>query len=224
MLERASLAAYIDLIASTRVHEAAWNAALIAVSVSASLVLLSFATAWIVLRSRIRFAWTLDILAMIPLGVPPMMTGVALVFVAFSIHFIPVYGTIWLIAIGHIIHFLPVASRMMQSGLLQLSADLEDAASVAGASISLIARKILFPLLLPTIVAMIIWILVHSIREFSIAVMLQSGHNTVLSTLLFNFWQTGSPERAAALAVLLMVLLLALVGFFSIVTSNERDI
>jgi ABC-type Fe3+ transport system permease subunit len=79
----------------------------------------------------------------------------------------------------------------------------------------------MLPLLAPTIMAMIIWILVHSVREFSIAVMLQSGRNSVLSTILFSYWQTGSPERAAALAVLLMLLLLALVGFLSLLSPRN---
>ena len=107
---------------------------LIAVTAAGGLVLLSLATAWIVLRSKLRHAWMLDVLAMIPLGVPPLMIGVALVFVAFSLRFLPLYGTIWLIAIGHVIAFLPVASRMMQSGLLQIGSELEEAAAIAGAS------------------------------------------------------------------------------------------
>ena len=82
----------------------------------------------------------------------------------------------------------------------------------------------MLPLLGPTIVALIIWILVHSVREFSIAVMLQSGHNSVLSTLLYNYWDTGSPEHAAALAVLLMIVLLCLVGVSSLLTRSRLEL
>ena len=216
MLQRASFAAYADLFASARLREAGTNAVLISVAAAGGLLMLSLATAWIVLRSKLRRAWMLDVLAMIPLGVPPLMIGVALVFVAFSLRFFPLYGTIWLIAVGHVIAFLPVSSRMMQSGLLQIGSELEEAAAVAGASLLRTLRQIILPLLVPTIIAMMIWILVHSVREFSIAVILQSGHNSVLSTVLFNYWETGSPEHAAALAVLLMLLLLALVGILSL--------
>jgi iron(III) transport system permease protein len=221
MLQRASLAAYADLFGSPKLREAAANAVLIAVTAAASLVVLSLATAWLVLRSKLRRAWALDVLAMIPLGVPPLMTGVALVFLAFSVRSIPLYGTIWLIAIGHVIAFLPVSSRMMQSGMLQITGELEEAGAMAGASLLHVFRRIILPLLAPTIIAMIIWIVVHSVREFSIAVMLQSGRNSVLSTILFNYWETGSPERAAALAVLLMLLLLALIGILSLVARRS---
>jgi iron(III) transport system permease protein len=224
MLQRASFAAYVDLLGSPRLREAGINAVLVSVTAAGSLLLLALATSWIVLRSKLRQAWTLDVLSMIPLGVPPLMMGVAMVFMAFSVRFLPLYGTIWLIAIGHIIHFMPVASRMMQSGMLQISRELEDAAATAGASLVQTFRRIMLPLLGPTIMAMIIWILVHSVREFSIAVMLQSGRNSVLSTILFSYWQTGSPERAAALAVLLMLLLLALVGFLSVLSHRNVEI
>ena len=87
---------------------------------------------------------------------------------------------------------------------------------MAGASLLHTFRRIILPLLAPTVIAVIIWILVHSVREFSIAVMLQSGRNSVLSTMLYSYWDTGSPEHAAALAVLLMLLLLGLVGILSL--------
>ena len=54
--------------------------------------------------------------------------------------------------------------------------------------------------------------------------MLQSGHNSVLSTMLYNYWDTGSPEHAVALAVLLMLVLLALVGCLSLLTRNKLEI
>ena len=216
MLQRVSFSAYASLFASSRLREAVINSALIAVAAAASLVILSFLSAWIVLRSKLRRAWLIDFLCMIPLGVPPLMIGIALVVVAFSVRFLALYGTVWVIAIGHVIVFLPIASRMMQAGLIQISGELEEAASMAGATLFQMLRRITMPLLSATTVALILWVLVHSIREFSIAVMLQSGRNSVLSTILYSYWDTGSPERAAALAVLLMIALLTLVGILSL--------
>jgi iron(III) transport system permease protein len=216
MLHRASFAAYANLIASPRLREAMVNSALIAAATAVSLVVLSLLLAWIVLRSKLRGAWLIDLLSTIPLGIPPLMIGVALVIVAFSSRFLALYGTIWIIALGHVIVFLPIASRMMQTGLIQISGELEEAASIAGATLFQMLRRITVPLMSSTIVALTIWILVHSIREFSIAVMLQSGRNSVLSTILYGYWDTGRPERAAALAVLLMTALLALIAVLSL--------
>ena len=223
MLQRASLKAYVDLLASPRLQEAALNSALVAVFVTAALLVLSLLTAWTVLRSKLRQVWLLDVLSMVPLGVPHLMIGIALVFAAFTIKWLPIYGTIWLIAIGHVIAYLPVASRMIQSGLLQVTGELEESASVSGATWAATMRRILLPLLVPSITAMVIWVAVHSVREFSIAVMLQSGRNSVLSTMLFNFWETGSPEKAAALAVMLMIVLLGVTVASALFTRSKLE-
>jgi iron(III) transport system permease protein len=216
MLHRASFAAYANLVGSPRVRAAMVNSALIAAATAATLIVLSLLSAWIVLRSKLRGAWLIDVLSTIPLGIPPLMIGVALVIVAFSVRLLALYGTIWVIALGHVIVFLPIASRMMQSGLIQIAGELEEAAGIAGATLFQMLRRITVPLMSSTIAALTIWILVHSVREFSIAVMLQSGRNSVLSTILYSYWDTGRPERAAALAVLLMTALLALIAILSL--------
>jgi iron(III) transport system permease protein len=223
MLQRASFSAYATLFASPRLREAVVNSGLIAAATAASLIVLSFLYAWIVLRSKLRRAWFIDFLCMIPLSIPPLMLGIALVVVTFSARFLALYGTIWVIALGHVIAFLPIASRMMQVGLIQISGELEEAAGMAGATVFQMLQRITMPLLSATTVALTIWVLVHSIREFSIAVMLQSGRNSVLSTILYSYWDTGSPERAAALAVLLMIALLVLVGILSL-TRHRLEI
>jgi ABC-type Fe3+ transport system permease subunit len=147
---------------------------------------------------------------------------VALIFLAFGIRIVPIYGTIWLIALGHFIAFLPVSTRMMQVGLMQINGELEEAAAVAGANLVQTLLRIATPLLRPTMIALAIWVAVHSIREFSIAVMLQSGHNSVLSTVLYSFWETGSSSQAAALAVLLMAMLCLMVAV-SAYLSRQKD-
>ena len=207
LLSRLSLSAYADVIGSERFWNAAVNAVQVAAAAAVGATVLALLVSWVVLRSRLRFAWLLDAMAMIPVGIPHLMMGVALIFLFFSLKFIPLYGTIWLIAIGHLVVYLPVASRMMQAGMLQIGAELEEAALVARASMLDNIRRIVIPLLRPTLIAVLTWVLVHSLREFSVSVMLQSGRNEVLSTILYSFWENGKPERAAAIAVMLMMCL-----------------
>jgi iron(III) transport system permease protein len=151
------------------------------------------------------------------------MMGVALVFIFFGLRAIPIYGTIWIIALGHIIVFLPLASRMMQAGVLQIHRELEEAASVAGASLLQNMRRVVVPLLKPTLIALLIWLIVHSLREFSVAIMLVSRDNEVLSTVLYSLWDQGQAGRAAAIAVLLMLTLGALVATLTWLTRHGRD-
>ena len=223
LLGKLSTASYREVFTSERLLAATANSAGVAIAAALGVTLIALAASWIILRSRLRFAWLLDVLTMIPIGVPHLMTGVALIFLFFSLRVIPIYGTIWLIALGHLIAYLPVASRMMQAGILQIGSELEEAGVMSGASVRQNMWRVVTPLLKPTIIALMIWMIVHSLREFSIAVMLQSGKNEVLSTILYSFWQTGKPERAAAVAVSLMVCLCLLVGVSSWLTTRKPD-
>jgi ABC-type Fe3+ transport system permease subunit len=72
--------------------------------------------------------------------------------------------------------------------------------------------RIVAPLIAPAIAASFLWVFTHSLREFSIALMLRSGSNEVLSTILYSYWENGKPEIAAAMAIMLMLGLGALIA------------
>jgi hypothetical protein len=215
MLQRASFVAYADLFASQIARSL--DECRVDLHDRGGRLVLSHWPRLIVLRSKLRRAWMLDVLAMILLACRPWMIGVALVFVAFSgVSFRSTARSGW-IAVGHVIAFLPVSSRMMQSGLLRppaasrrpppspdLVADLQAGHPAAagaddrrddhldlGASGAGVLDR----------------------RHAAI------GRNSVLSTIL-HYWETGSPGTRR-LAVLLM-LLLALVGFLSLLTPARR--
>jgi iron(III) transport system permease protein len=214
-----SFASYAGIFTSERLWVATANALVIAITAAVGVTLLALAISWVILRSQVRFARVLDGLSMIPIGIPHLMMGVALIFLFFSLRIIPIYGTIWLIALGHLIAYLPVASRMMQAGMLQIGREREEAALTSGASVWQNIVRVVTPLLKPSIIALMIWMIVHSLREFSISVMLQSGKNEVLSTILFSFWETGKADSAAAVAVVLMICLGLLVGLSTRLTK-----
>jgi len=207
LVDKLSFAAYGDAFGSARVIDSIVNSLVVALTSSVGLTLLALLLAWTIVRSRIRWAWLLDVLGMIPISVPHLMMGVALIFIFFSLRQIPLYGTVWIIALGHMIVYLPIASRMMQAGIMQINRELEEAAVVAGASLWQNLLRGVMPLLKPALFAFLIWMIVHSLREFSVAVMLRSGRNEVLSTILYSFWETGEPSQAAAIAIALSLFL-----------------
>jgi iron(III) transport system permease protein len=222
LLGRLSFASYAGIFSSERLWIATANALVIAITAAVGVTILALAISWVILRSQVRFARVLDALSMVPIGIPHLMMGVALIFLFFSLRVIPIYGTIWLIALGHLIAYLPVASRMMQAGMLQIGRELEEAALTSGASVWQNIVRVVTPLLKPSIIALMIWMIVHSLREFSISVMLQSGKNEVLSTILFSFWETGKADSAAAVAVVLMICLGLLVGLSTRLTKVQE--
>jgi iron(III) transport system permease protein len=212
LLSKLSFAAYAGLLSNGDFWKSAFNSVVIAGVVSMAEIALAVLVGWCVLRSGSVWSRVVDILAMAPMSVPHLMMGVSLIFIFFTLRFIPIYGTIWIIALGHLVVYMPQACRMMQVAMLQVHHELEESATVCGASMAQRLRRIVIPLVAPMIGAIFLWVFMHSIREFSIAVTLRSGQNEVLSTMLFSYWDNGRPQSAAAMAVILMLTLAALVG------------
>ncbi len=223
LLGELSFKAYETLLGQPRIWEGVINSTVIAIVSALATTVLALFVAWTIVRSKLRWVRLLDVMSMIPISVPFLMMGVALVFIFFGLRAIPIYGTVWIIALGHLIVFLPLAARMMQSGVLQVHRELEEAASVSGATFLQNIRRVVVPLLKPTIFALLIWLVVHSLREFSVAVMLIARQNEVLSTILYSLWDQGEPGQAAAIAVILMLVLGGLVAAFTSLTRADRE-
>jgi iron(III) transport system permease protein len=174
--------------------------------------LLAALTSWVVLRLRPAGARILDLLAFMPLAIPGVMMGVALIQVYLSIgRYIPIYGTIWIIVVAYTTQYLSYGSRATNSALLQLHPELEEAGRMSGGSGLSVARRITLPLLTPALLAVWIWVVAHSLRELSAALMLQGRSNSVLPTLLWDYWSGGELNKAASVGVWLGLALLACV-------------
>jgi iron(III) transport system permease protein len=223
MLTRLSLQNFVDVFTSDRVRASAGHSLVVASMAAIGVCLVALLVSWIVVRSRVRWRRLLDALAMLPIGTSALMMGIALVFIFFGFRAIPIYGTVWIIIIGHVIVYLPFSTRTIQAAMLQLNRELEEAAQVAGASMLRAFRRIMAPLLAPALVGVLIWVSLHSLREFSVAVMLQSGRNEVLSTVLYSYWNSGKAQYATAIAVSLMVFLGALVLLTGRLTSRRVE-
>lgn len=224
-LSRLSLKNYTDLAANPRLLDAASHTIIIAVVAGIVVTLLSVLTSWVVVRHKSPGSKVLDLLAFSPLALAGVMMGTSLIFVYLSLRAVPIYGTIWIIAIAHITMFISFGSRLTNGVMAQISGELEEAAAASGATKLQALFRITIPLMAPALTGLAIWVVAHSIRELSTALMLQGRGNSVLSTLLWSFWEGGRPTQAAAVGIVMMIALAILVGvwqFFSGRTPSSR--
>ena len=119
-----------------------------------------------------------------------------------------------IIIVAVVTRYLAFGSRTMHGAVLQLHQDLEEAAQVGGVSWLKAIGYIVLPLLLPSIVAGWVFVALHALRETTMALMLYSPSSRVISLLMWDTWQSGDVNRAAATGVVLMVVtgLIILVG------------
>jgi iron(III) transport system permease protein len=189
------------------------NSIILALTSASVAMVLTSMIAWIVYRSRLPGAWVLDFLAFVPIAVPGIVLGMALIllYVAFPI---PIYGTIWVLLIAYVTRYIPYGMRSASGAILQIHGELEEAAAASGASWWETFKRVTLPLLRPGLAAGWIYICIVSFREFSSSVLLATGESRVLSILLFNMFEQGQVTVVAAIGILMILTLLAIVAIF----------
>ncbi len=83
---------------------------------------------------------------------------------------------------------------------------------VHGAGWGTTLRRVVAPLLSPAIGNGWIWVAVHSMRDFTFPLMLDTTGNVVLAALIWRLWRQPDLPGAAALSILLAVILGGLAG------------
>lgn len=198
-LKLATLKNHVDFLHNVRALTASEHSLVIAVSAATAVAALSLIVSWLTTRLNAPGRRAIDILAFIPLAIPGVMIGVALIYVYIALNpIVPLYGSIWIIAIAYLTQFLPFGSRTTNGVMMQLHPEIEEAALTSGAGRGRILRRIVLPLVWPAVAAVWIWVVAHALRELSSALMLQGRNNEVIPTLLWDYWSGGDPTHTAA--------------------------
>lgn len=202
-----TLANHRAALESARVLQATWNSIWVSMLAATLTCALALSVSWVVHRTQVRGRGAIDALAFMPIAIPGVMIGMALVYVYLTLTFVPVYGTPWILVIAFTTVYLSFASRTTNGALIQLHRDLEDAARVCGAGPLVLLRRIVVPLMLPALAAVWIWVVAHVVRELSTALLLQGEDNPMLAVLLWSYWSGGEPTKAAAVGAWLIFLM-----------------
>ena len=186
-------------------------------------VIVSLIFAWVVLRSRIRGRFLFDFFAFLPHAVPNIIFAIGAVLLALFVlrGFIPLYGTIWLLLLLYIIVRLSYGTRMMNSSLIQIHHELEEAAYVSGGSTWNVVRRILVPILTPPILYGWLWIALLTYRELTLAVLLSRAENTTLPVVVWSIWLNGGFGQAAALTTVMLCILVPIIALYWFVAHRS---
>jgi iron(III) transport system permease protein len=192
------------------------NTAILMVTVPAFALAMSMIFSWVVLRTRSRLRVVFDFIAFLPHAVPSTIFAfVALVFaLALSGDVFDLSGSLLLIVIVIAVVMLSFGSRITNSALIQIHTELEEAASIAGASLLGTLRRIVIPLVLPALLFGWLWIALLTFREMTIPMILFSAENITYSVAIWSLWYSGSFDAAAAANLVMMAMLLPLVVLY----------
>lgn len=203
-LSTLSFTAFGEALGNLRVVQSIGNTVILVVTSATVTMLLASLVAWLSQRSQVRGAHFLDQVAFMPLSMPGIVVSLAL---ALLLARTPIYGTIWIIVLGHVIYFLPFGVRTISSAVVQIHKEQEEAGATSGAGKLGIFQRIILPLLIPAWLNGWAWVLGHSMRDFTFPLMLQTTQNAVVATMIWELWNQPNTRGAAALSVVIVVLL-----------------
>lgn len=179
---------------------------------------------WLVTRSRNKAAHWGDSVVFLAPAVPTIVTGVAFQFMGIAIyHWLPLFGTIWLVAIAMGTRMLAYCTRTMNATSLQIQFELDEAAYVAGVSKLDTFRRIFLPLMAPAIFYSALMVGMLAARDLTLPLVMNTGKSEVVATLIFNL-QTNGEQNAAAAVALYMIFVLVLLALFARRITGMQEI
>ena len=197
---------YFTAIHFPKLSDAIKNSVLLGLGSASFVMALTLLASWLLVRTKMRGRWLLDLMTTLPLLFPGIVMGLAILRFYLFVP-IPVYGTLWILLIAFVTRYIPYGIRYTHSGLLQLHKELEEASYVSGASWFSSMRRIILPLMTPSFLGGWIFIFLLSAKELSMSVLLVSPQTPVVSVAIFELWENAQVGELAAFGVIWTVIL-----------------
>ncbi|MCC7103927.1 MAG: iron ABC transporter permease [Chloroflexi bacterium] len=186
------------------------NSLLLAVSVATVGTLLAVILSYIIYRTRIRGRSVLDFICTVPIAVPGVALGMALLIAWIRT---PLYATLGILFVAYMTRWLPLAQKSVSAVLLSVSHELDECGRVSGASWLKTIQAIVLPLLKPGLASAWLMMFVVVIRELSASLLLYTSGTEVMSVALWLLTLKDMPTVAAFAMVQTVVLMIATVIF-----------
>jgi len=225
----AELDAFSTIIQDGEFWASLWRTVIIAGLSATIAVLVATVLAYTVARGR--RSWSLrvlDVISSASIAIPAVIAGFS-TFILYLVmnRYVQISGTIWALVLAYS-YRLSIAYRTTLAATLQIKMELEEAAWASGASRLETFRRVVLPLLLPTMSLMWIALFVLGSHEFTLAVFLATPDTGPLSTYVYSRFSaneagTYAPAEGAA-AGLVFTALVLLLGYGLQLAMSRRTI
>lgn len=184
----------------------------LAVTLGASLIVAAIGAvmgtlvAWVLVRDRFPGRGILNALIDLPFALPTIVAGLALLALygpdsPFGVHLAYTRAAV-LVALLFVT--LPFVVRSVQPVLLELDAEVEEAAASLGASNAVIFRRVVLPALRPAILSGAALAFARSVGEIG-SLFLLVGKVQIASIVIFADIESDAPQAAASLSLVLII-------------------
>lgn len=183
----------------------AWNSLLVSVVAASTAVVCAIPVALVLARRSGRAGLAVGWLAQAGYALPGVIVALALV--AISTRYAdPLYGSLGLLVAAFVIRFLPQAIQGEEAGLQQIGANLVEAARGLGSTRSQAFRRIVLPLLRPSLAAAWAVVFLTAIKELPATLVLRPLGFDTLPVRVWTPARDGLYADAGPAALLLVLL------------------
>lgn len=204
---------YQKLFAADAILRSARNSLLVAVGSSFAATILGTMVSILMLRYKFRGQIIIIALAMLPLIVPYVVLGVALLILFSVLH---VERSLWTVGIAHTVVALPYTLLIIASRLAGFDSSVEEAAMDLGADYPTTLRRVVLPLIFPAMVSAWLTAFTVSFDEFALALFL-AGTQPTFPVYLFS-----QLRFANRLPIMIALAVLMMIGTLTLVFIGER--
>ncbi|MCS0496556.1 iron ABC transporter permease [Ancylobacter sp. MQZ15Z-1] len=165
------------------------------------------AIAYITARKRYMGGGLLDFLTWMPTVIPGIVMSMGLLQMFLQVPVLrPIYGTTWALILAVLIGGMTVGAQIIRGTLLQLSSELEEASWTSGASRWRTFRKVLLPLVAPSVIVAGLNIFGTGVSVVSLVVLLGTGPSQPLSILQLAYLDSGHFEPATIIGLFILAI------------------
>lgn len=179
--------------------------------------------AYIIVRTRLPGRGALDLMIWSSGAIPGILAGLGLLWVFIGTPFLnALFGTIWALIIVVILQGKTTGVNIMKGVLVQVGADMEEAARVAGAGWIRTYFCIWLPLLMPTLILLAVMNFVSAAGATSSIVLLASRDTITLSLMALELSSLSVSNREAASIISIFIILFTVTGALAVRYFGRR--
>ena len=235
-----TLANYKEIIGKVEFKSALFNTVAFAL-ISLTLEMIAAIVIALILKRRFKGRGLLRSLMLVPMGVPTLVSGVAMIYI-FSMHGylnellyrlniiqLPVdwagggLKTLLMVSVADMWKVTPVVILILLAGLESIPGEVYEASNIDGATAWQTFRYITLPLLKPSITMALILRGIDAFRVFELMLVLAGRATPVLSTFAYDEYNNyaNAYSSAAASTILVVIIAVFIIGYLKITDSGE---
>ena len=179
--------------------------------------------AYILVRTRLPGRGLLDLMIWSSGAIPGILAGLGLLWVFIGTPLLNfLFGTIWALIIVVILQGKTTGVNIMKGVFLQVGADMEEAARVAGAGWTRTYFRIWLPLLMPTLILLAVMNFVGAAGATSSIILLASRNTMTLSLMALELSTTAVSNREAASIISIFIIIFTVAGALLVRSLGRR--